>query len=324
MISGSELPGKADLVDRAGIIRLADLARGQSAIPLIVNPAAGRGAGARLASWLRETRPMEPPFEVYCSRSLDDARDIAREMAARGCPLVVAAGGDGTAAAVADAIGGSATNMALLPVGTGNDLARHLGLPLRPGPALSALLSMASVPVDLGRAGSRPFLVAAGIGFDAAVARSVNEQPRWLRGSLAYAVAVLSTLRSYQPTLLHISVDGVTHEYLAYMAAIANIRTYGGGMRIAPNASMRDGLLDVCVVKALPRWRFLMAAGSVYRGAHVRHPAVHMFRGRTIRIQSEPPAPVVLDGELAGATPVELTVEPGGIRLAIQSPYDSI
>jgi diacylglycerol kinase family enzyme len=183
---------------------------------------------------------------------------------------------------------------------------------------------MASVPVDLGRAAGRPFLVAAGIGFDAAVARSVNEQPRWLRGSLAYAVAVLSTLRTYQPTLLHISVDGVTQEHLAYMAAVANIRTYGGGMRIAPNASIRDGMLDVCVVQALPRWRFLLAAGSVYRGAHVRHPAVRMYRGRTIRIQSEPPAPVVLDGELAGATPVELSVEPGGIRLAIQSPYDSI
>lgn len=284
---------------------------------IIVNPAAGRGAGQKLIPQLESwAGGISPKAEVYITSGPGDARRRAEEAVREGWELVVAAGGDGTLSEVASALVDTPMLMGILPVGTGNDLARHLGLPLHPLECLRSLMSYREIPIDVGLANGIPFLVAAGTGFDAAVAEDVNRGVWFFRGSLAYAVATLRTLWRYRCTSMRIQVDDNILETFAYFTVVANARGYGGGMKIAPDASIRDGLLDVCCVKGLSRWRFLAAAGRVYRGQHVTHPAVRMLQGSSIRVESNPPVSVVVDGELRGQTPLVVTMKAGSLKLA--------
>ncbi len=287
-------------------------------ILIILNPAAGRGAGKRLIPQvLIAASHAGLKVEVFSTARAGDARRRAERAVTEEWKMVVAAGGDGTLSEVASSLMDTPMVMGILPVGTGNDLARHLGLPLNALECLRALTSYKVIAIDVGLANGLPFLVAAGAGFDAAVAEEVNRGVWGLRGSLAYVVAVLRTLWRYRCTSMRVQVDESIVETKAYFTVVANARGYGGGMKIAPDASLRDARLDVCCVKALSRWRFLVAAGRVYRGQHITHPAVRMLQGSSILIQSEPPVSVVVDGEIRGQTPLVVTVKAGSLRLAL-------
>jgi diacylglycerol kinase (ATP) len=231
--------------------------------------------------------------------------------------MVIAAGGDGTLHGVVNGVVGGSATVAQIPLGTGNDFARAVGIPIRPAEAAGVLASGRAALVDLGRVGNRLFINAAGCGFDAAVAERVNRGFRSLGGASAYIAAVIATLFRYRATAMTITVDGQSIARRAMLCAVANGTGYGGGMRIAPEARWDDGLLDVCIVAECSRIEFLRAFPQVFRGVHTHHPKVQMLRGKRVTVESDPPVGVLVDGEIAGTTPVILETVPGAIRFVV-------
>lgn len=259
---------------------------------LIVNPTSGGGRGWRV---LGQAAPLMAraglhPEVVMCTNG-DEPGALARQAAAAGHRLVVAVGGDGQAAAVAEGLVGSDTIFALLPAGTANDYARTLGIPR--GDVRAAVETIAAgrtalvdtVKVKVADR-ERHFLNVVGTGFDAAVAGRAERIPI-LRGAGRYVLAIMAELPRFRAATITLEVDGATRELRAMMVAIANGVSYGGGMRVAPMATLDSGRLEVCVVGEVSKPEFLRAFPKVFRGTHVTHPAVTMLSGRVVRISAD-------------------------------------
>lgn len=290
-------------------------------ISVIVNVAAGRGRGAQQlpgleAALARACEAAGAAFSIIPTAAPDDGERLAREAAEGGADLVVAAGGDGTVCEVENGLAGSAARMGIVPLGTGNDLARHLRLPGTIDEAVGVLFRGSPTPIDVGVMNGRRFTNVAGCGFDAQVAACMNRD-RLFKGTMAYIVATVRTLASFRAAALRLTVDDTCVETRAMMCAFANSSTYGGGMRVAPQASVCDGLLDICVVKEVGRIEFLRAFPRVFKGTHITHPKVTMLLGSRVLIESDRPLPMLVDGEVLGTTPAEITVEPGALTVMV-------
>ncbi len=259
---------------------------------------------------------------VHVSISAEDARVAALDALAqeRG---VIACGGDGTVSELAALVADAQGVLAIVPTGSGNDFARHLGIPRDDVAAAVAVVQRGAItPVDLGRADvadgtSTWFTTVANAGFDAEANRWANTVA-WASGNSLYVLAVLRTLRTYRPTRVCVTIDGHARVMSAWLVAVANTRTYASGMMIAPDAAIDDGLLDVCVVGDVSRAEFLRTFPSVYRGGHVRNPQVTMRRGAQVRIESvDPGEPLELwaSGERVGPLPATLTAARAALRV---------
>jgi diacylglycerol kinase (ATP) len=286
-------------------------------ILVIRNPASGRGRSARRWAEVAERfRSAGAAFRE--TEGPGHATHLAKEAAAGG-GLVVAAGGDGTVAEVVEGLVGTSADLAVLPLGTGNDLARTLGFGTDIQAATTAALAGEPWTVDVYRweCGVRAGhgINVAGCGFDAVVAQRINHGYRWLRGTQAYVAAVLESLVRYQPARVRLAVDGVEVDTTAMLVAVANAQSYGGGMRVAPAARLDDGLLDVVIVEGLSKVAFLRAFPQVFRGAHVDHPRVRVLRGRVVEVDADPGLPILADGELVGGSPARFEVVPRALRV---------
>lgn len=208
-------------------------------------------------------------------------------------------------------------------MGTGNDFVRTAGISGSLEHCLQGALEWPARMIDVGKTGDRYFLNVAGCGFDAAVAKRINDGIRLLKGTSAYIAAVLRTLADYKAVELTISSESETRRVKAMLCAIANAKYYGGGMMIAPSARFDDGLLEVTVIEEIGRIAFLRAFPSVFKGAHVYHPKYCGLKGTSVRIESEHPVPILVDGELMGTTPVEFLIVPKALRIALPASTES-
>ncbi len=290
---------------------------------IILNPIAGRGAADRarpvlqrlLDQWQRTDDSVHIEFIETHHRG--HAERIADSAINAGADLVVAAGGDGTLVEVAAALKGSGACVGLIPLGTGNDFARALGIPRTLLGALHTLRHGSVIEIDLGVWPNGYFINAAGCGLDAAVAARVNHGIRHMSGTWAYLAALIAELRIFRPSDITVDIDGRRIECRAMLCAVANGISYGGGMRIAPNARYDDGMLDICVVRECSLAEFAWAFPRVYLGAHQHHPKVIMEQGSHVRIEADPPLPVHIDGEAFGATPLDCTTMPRALRMIV-------
>jgi diacylglycerol kinase (ATP) len=281
---------------------------------IIANPVSGRRLGqaaAEAAAGVFAEAGWKA--DVRVTRGPGDAKGLARQAAEEKAQVVFAAGGDGTLSQVLAGLLDTGVPAGLIPAGTGNDLARTLGLSLDPVSAARQALEGHAVPVDLMclQGGELWAVNVLGVGFDARVAVRCNRRPRRLGGLAAYLLAVAGELVALRTTQVRLQVDGQTWEGPLLLCAVANATSYGAGMRIAPHASMYDGLLDVVVVRPVRRLEFLRAFPLVFRGAHLKHPAVQVFRGSHITLQTEQPEPVNVDGDIAATTPLKVEVAAG-------------
>jgi diacylglycerol kinase (ATP) len=289
---------------------------------VIVNPTAGGGRAARLIPWLRERLALRPEVELFVTRRPGDAEERTRSAAARGHDRVVAVGGDGTVQEVVNGLlGAGAGELGIVPIGTGNDLARSLGLPSEPGAAWTIAVGRDTRPIDVARATNgagrrRWFASAAGIGFDAQVAAAMSSRRGWQSNRAGYLLTTLAELRRFTNRHVTIDLDGQRHELDVLFLAIANGEYYGGGMRIAPGARTDDGALDACVVGDVSRLTALRELPRLYRGTHVRNPAVSMHRARAIEVHGDALTLVHLDGEPFGTLPLVVSVMPGALFVA--------
>lgn len=295
-------------------------------VVVIWNPCAGRGKagseGVRLEALVREAcsrRSVE--WEILETAAAGHGIELARRAAAEGASLVVAAGGDGTLNEVLNGIMGTDAILGLLPMGTGNDVARCLELSKKLNENVDMLFDGVARPIDVGQMlvpslrMQRWFLNVAGCGFDALVAQRANRGFPLLRGTAAYLAAVGATLVHLKPANLTLKLDGVTQSARALMCSVANSTSYGGGMKVAPDARLDDGLFDICLLREAGRLEFLRAFPGVFKGTHITHPRVSMYRAREVEIVSDMPLPLLIDGEVLGTTPVRYVMCERAIRI---------
>ena len=300
---------------------------------VVHNPTAGGGRAGRLAPQVVE-RLAGDGVEVDQHRtlSLEDAR-LAACQAAGEVDAVVAIGGDGTvgacAAGLADAgvsggsPGGSGVRAALavIPAGGGNDAARSLGLPADdPLAAAGMLTRLRRRPADLATVAGRAYLNVAGAGFDSEVNRLANQRLRWARGRPRYVGAVLAELVVARTASFELALDGQPERLSGWLVAVANGPSYGGGMLVAPRASLADGLLEVVVIGAIGKLEFLRTFPKVFSGRHVDHPAVAVHRAARVDLAADRPLAVYADGEPAGTLPATFEVRPAAVTVLAADP----
>ena len=251
--------------------------------------------------------------------------------------VVLLFGGDGTIHRHLGQLVRLGLPVLIVPAGSGNDFARALGL-RRVRDSLAAWRSFFTHAgnvraIDLGVvnpvAGEAPaihgryFCCVAGVGLDGEVARRANHLPRWLRGHGGYVLSLAPTIFGFAPVPMKImtSPDGTSgawaprHSAPTILAAFANTPVYGGGMQIAPQAKMDDGLLDVCVVGAVNRFKLLSLFPTVYGGKHLKIREVEYFQAPQVRVETEHPLDVYADGEYVCQTPVEISIQRAALKV---------
>lgn len=289
-------------------------------ITLIINPHSGRGAALRVAGAVADTlRDAAPELAATVT---DDARatsELAAVSAHRGDDVLAVLGGDGTAHLAAQAVAGTGTALAVLPSGTGNDLASALGIPSDPLEAArhvaDALRGGGRRRIDLGRIeGGSWFTTVLCTGFDASVNARANAM-RWPAGPRRYDLAVLAELAALTPRQVRVEAGGREVELEATLVAVGNGPSYGGGLRICPDAKLDDGLLDVIVIGAVTRRRLLRVFPALRVGGHVDEPEVTLLQAQSVQIDGDPDWPVYADGEPQGKLPTAMRCEPGALTV---------
>jgi YegS/Rv2252/BmrU family lipid kinase len=286
---------------------------------LIVNPSAGGGKAGRVAPEVERTlREHDLEVRRVDTRDLDHARMLADE-GARAGETVVALSGDGMIGVVADTLRHvPGAVIGVLPGGRGNDLARVLGIPEDPLAACAVIAHGIPRAMDVGEVSGQAFVGIASAGFDSDANRIANEAPAWL-GGLVYAYGALRALVSFSPARFEIELDppGERRAFTGYSVAAANSRAYGGGMHLAPDALLDDGLLEIVVIERVGRLRFLANLPKVFAGTHVRLPSVQVLRAAEVEISADRPFTMYADGDPIGDLPVRVRAVRGAVSVLV-------
>ena len=296
-----------------------------SNIHVLVNPDAGRGRGSsRADAAIARLRGRGLDPVVVAGDSPEDSRRLAAESVAARPDALVIVGGDGTLSSVIDVLEGSGIPIVLVPAGTGNDLARSLGIPYgsdeAAARAVDAAIDGVLQSLDVGQAispdGAAHFLTIAALGFDAKVSDRTNRL-RWPRGRARYYLALLIELVRLKPMRFAVRVDGVDAPIAdGTLIAVGNTSSYGGGMPVCPDADPHDGLLDVTHVPPIGRLRLLRLFPRLLKGTHVQLPQVTTMRCAEIEV-SAPGLVVYADGERIGSDTARIRAIPGALRILL-------
>ncbi|MBI5106536.1 MAG: diacylglycerol kinase family lipid kinase [Solirubrobacterales bacterium] len=286
-------------------------------LALIVNPSSGGGRALKaLPAVEADLRARGLEFHTTHTRSLSHGRELALRAADAG-EVAVTLSGDGLLGAVAGALRGREDAIiGVLPGGRGNDFARVCGIPLEPVEACAVLAEGEPRPVDVGDVGGRTFVGIASLGFDSDANRIANEAPSWL-GNLVYAYGALRALATWRHATFEVVVDGRARTLSGWSVAAANSGAYGGGMLLAPEAKLDDGLLDVVTTSASSKLVFLRGLPKVFKGTHVELDNVEVVQGAEVRISADRPFVVYADGDPIGELPVTIRAVPGAIRVLL-------
>src|SRR3984885_13965706 len=289
---------------------------------VIVNPAAGGGRALRAQANVAKLLKLRGHgADCSHSQSSEDTSQQAERAVREGYRYVVALGGDGGFHHVVEALHGTEAVAGFFPAGNGNDIAADLGIPADPLDAADAFLKSAPRPIDLIRARFRDgrtahYIGAGGMGLDAEAAHLANTKFKRLPGVTRYLAGALWEFFHGGTIGLHAEIDGVAWDGRALFVAVANSTRYGSGIRIAPDARMDDGWIDVALVQGVRLTRLVEAIPIILTSGDLRgFPEVRRYRCKRIVLQTERPAKVHGDGELLGETPVELTVLPRAVQV---------
>lgn len=244
-----------------------------------------------------------------------DATRLAAAAVAARVDLVIVHGGDGTVNEAMQMMVGTTTPLAVWPGGTSNVLARELGLPGSLEVMADVIATGQMRRVSVGRAGARYFLLMAGVGLDADVVRAVHPGLKRLTGEGAFWMAGLRQLTDWNPMHFVVEMEGAQHS--ATFAVVANAASYGGGLRFAPEASMDDDLLDVCLFDSTQRHRFARYLAAAFSGSHLSMPGVTYVKTRRVMAHGPESRFVQVDGELLGPLPVSFECMPAALTLVV-------
>ncbi|MDX6615823.1 MAG: hypothetical protein QOD60_914 [Solirubrobacterales bacterium] len=280
---------------------------------LLVNPSSGSGRAAKLLPQVEaELRERDAVFRTVKTRSLGHGIEEALAAAEAGeVPVVMS--GDGLIGAIGGALAGSTVPLGVIPGGRGNDFARAMEIPTGIPEAVSVLLAGEERQIDVGEVNGRRFLCIASTGFDSDANRRANET-RIVRGNLVYAYAAFRTLATWRPADFTVTIDGERHEHRGYSVAAANSKAFGGGMLIAPDALLDDGLFDIVLTGEESKLSFVRNLPKVFKGTHVELDVITVLRGAEVEISASRPFEIYADGEHIADLPAKLRL----LRLALR------
>lgn len=294
-----------------------------SRLVVAVNPRASFGKNKHVGPLIaRSLGAAGYQVQTCQAQNYLDLEAQVREALATPARALVVVGGDGMVHLGVAMARDFEVPLGLIPAGTGNDVARHLGIPLgSPEQALAHLLdALRHDPQKIDMALSRsqdgqviPFACVLSAGFDAIVNERAN-RIRFPKGRHRYTLALLIELAKLRPLTYEVTIDGVDYSGEYLLVAVANAQSFGGGMKVTPDAVIDDGLLDVLLVKPLSRWEFLRIYPRVFRGTHVSDPRVVIRRGASIRVDANNVI-AYADGEAMSALPVEVSVSHRGLQV---------
>lgn len=317
-----------------------EVQNGDTSLPLIiVNPhSAGGSTREKWAGMASDIRAHFGPFSIAFTKAPGDAVSIAERAANSGRRFIIACGGDGTVNETANGIlrSGKDVEFGVIPSGTGGDFRRSLGMPMSTREAAAALRNGISRKVDVGKVSftahdgseaERYFLNVSSVGLAASILERVkaSKAASWLpiesiRGPVNYAVSTLRELADLQPFTVRVRFDdGGPHVIQSIALCIANSRYFGGGMMIAPEARLNDGLLDVVNIGDLGTARILINSYTLYRGTHLGLSEVGSTLARRIHVESSDGSEIHIetDGELPGRLPATYEIMPGALNVRI-------
>lgn len=283
----------------------------------ILNPCAGRGRSVKIMQRVIEIlEEKRTKFKVKETEYPGHATIIAKEAIQNGFKSIIAVGGDGTILEVANGMIGGKATMGIIPAGTGNDFIKTVGIPNDPEIAVNILLEEKQKMIDIGLADDkRYFLNVSGTGFDVEVLKNTEKIKGFLTGLTAYYTAVLMAVFGYKFKKVILKTKDMVIEKNVLLVAVANGIAYGGGMKVAPEASVEDGLLDVTIVEKMPRWKIPFQLPKFIKGEHQKLKYICKFKCESVTIETEKAEPINMDGEIIGTTPVTFSVKRNAINV---------
>ena len=286
-------------------------------IALLTNPHAGKGRGTRTAACaLPVLKEAGLNVRSLVGRDGDEARELAQRAVADGTDALVVVGGDGMVHLAVQALAGTDTPLGIIPAGTGNDVARYMGIS-RADPEVAAGVVARGVTrhIDLARCGATHFVTVMAAGFDAKVNERANKM-HWPRGQMRYNLATLAELRVFEPLSYTLELDGDVQRVDAMLVAVGNGPSFGGGLRITHGAEIDDGLLDVVIIKTMSKLDLVRTYPKLYTGGHTKHRQYEHHRVRSVTVAA-PGVVAYADGERVGALPLTVDIEPKALQVLV-------
>jgi len=288
-------------------------------VAALVNPVSGSGRAGRVAATV-VPRLQRAGLDVHYleGRDRDEATQLARQAVQDGVDALVVIGGDGMVHLALQALNGTDIPLGIVPAGTGNDVARMLGIGRKdPLGAANAVIAGVTRTVDLADVAGRRVATIVSTGFDSRVNERANAMS-WPTGQMRYNVATIAELRVFEPIRYTLELDGSPYELDAMLVAVGNGPSYGGGLRICEGAEPDDGWLDVVIIKPLAKQELVRVYPLLFTGGHVRHPAYEHHRVRSASIAA---ADVVAygDGERLRPLPITVRVVPAAVRVFVSA-----
>jgi len=284
-------------------------------IAFLTNPTSGKGRGAKArARALPRLRDAGFVVRNLEGRDADEALELARQSVQDGVEALVVCGGDGLVHLGAQAVAETGIPLGIVPAGTGNDVARYFDLPRKsPAAAADRIIAGVTRTIDLARSGEKYFVTVLAAGFDAVVNERAN-QMTWPKGQMRYNLATFAELRTFEPLVYTLELDGQVVDLDAMLVAVGNGSSFGGGLRITEGALLDDGLLDVVVIRPMSKLGLVRAYPRLFKGTHVTLREYEHHRVKSVTVDT-PGIIGYADGERFGALPLTIEAVPGALTV---------
>ncbi|MEY9775573.1 lipid kinase [Arthrobacter sp. MW3 TE3886] len=295
-------------------------ARDARSAAVVINVGSRRGAAPELAvdAMRKAGVPISAVHHVLSGADLDGTLD---RVLADGHDLVVVGGGDGTVSYAAGRVAGTNVVLGVLPLGTANDFARTLEIPNNLAEACATIAEGKVVDIDLGRANGEPFLNVASVGLSVSVTEALSPRLKRYIGPLAYSIATLTAYARHKAFRARLEFPDGDHEPMKLndllQVAVGNGRHYGGGNTVSPTAGIDDHTLDIYAILAGPVREHVSIARLLKDGSFIKHDRVYHLTTRRVRLVTDQPLPVNLDGEIATTTPADFTIQRNAVHVLV-------
>lgn len=286
---------------------------------VILNPASAKGRTVEIREEIEsEFKKIKLDYKIHVSKNLQDIIGVTKNNLNKDFSNFIAVGGDGTIHYMANILAGTEKNLGIIPAGSGNDIAVNLALPFDIKTCCRAIKKGVTKRLDLGLINNKHYyLCIAGSGFDSEVNDLANNTRFPVKGPLKYSYSVYKTLITFKSKMFLINCNNEERKIFGMMVAASNLPSYGGGMKITPDADPEDGLLDICIIKRMSKIHFVKVFPKVYEGTHVGDEKVEIFRTSSLTMDSEYPFSVFADGEYICKLPATFKVASKKLRFIV-------
>jgi YegS/Rv2252/BmrU family lipid kinase len=286
-------------------------------IAFIINPISGTVSKKNVPDQISESLNLnkyEPV--IYFTTAAGHATQLAQTCIENGITKIIAVGGDGTVNELGRALINTPAYLGIIPCGSGNGLARYLGIPLKTSDAIAMLNNCLKSEIDYGTINEQPFFCTCGVGFDAHIGNRFAQSKK--RGFLTYVKETIYAFFNYQPKKYRIKIDGERYKHQAFMVTCANSGQYGNDAYISPSADIRDGLLDVCILSPFPKRKALDIGIRLFKRTMDKSEYLTVIKGKKITIKRKKKGEVHLDGEPAlMGKKIKVRIEPLGLKVLV-------